>query len=54
MADETDHDILIKLQADICWIRKQLSNHLKHHWMLTLSLAGIVLAGVVTIIVKQF
>lgn len=36
-----DHDLLMELKADICWIKKMCSNHLKHHWLLE---AGIVLA----------
>lgn len=32
-----DHDILVELKNDMCWIKKALSNHLKHHWLITLG-----------------
>lgn len=44
----TDHDILIELQRDVCWIKKNLSNHLKHHWMLTIALCTVTVGGIVT------
>jgi len=50
--EQKDHDILLGLQRDMCWIKKQLANHLKHHWMLTLSMAGVLAVGIVTVLVK--
>lgn len=42
----TERDkLLTELLTDMKWVRDSLSNHLKHHWTLTLAL-GTVLAGV--------
>lgn len=46
-----DHDLLIKLGEDICWIKKILSNHLKHHWAITLGACTAAIGGVVTVII---
>lgn len=35
-----DHDILLQLYSDVCWVKKILGNHLKHHWMITLAAIG--------------
>lgn len=29
----------IKMQSDICWLKKIMSNHLAHHWYVTVSVA---------------
>ena len=54
--EESDHDMLVGLKKDVCYLRKQLdylreqfTNHLKHHWMLE---AGIILALIGAIAAK--
>lgn len=37
----TDHDLLVELRTDVQWIKNQLGNHLRHHWIIT---AGITVA----------
>jgi len=44
-----DHDILIHLQTDICWIKKVLNNHLRHHWAVEL----LMLAAIIGLIVDR-
>jgi len=38
---------LAAIKTDICWIKKTLNNHLKHHWTaeigLILALLGVIL-----------
>jgi len=41
MEKKEDHDLLMSVVNDICWIKKVMGNHLKHHWALEI---GIVLA----------
>ena len=38
--NRNDHDLLIKLSKDMCWVKENLSNHLKHHWLLELVIIG--------------
>lgn len=40
--DERDK-LLTKIDTDVCWIKKILSNHLSHHKKLEFALLGIIL-----------
>lgn len=42
----TDHDLLIKLVADMEWVRAMLSNHLQSHWTATIMVVGSLLTSV--------
>lgn len=53
MAEKTDHDILLKLEADMCWLKKVMGNHLRHHWMITLAVAGAFVTGAVAFVVRS-
>lgn len=44
---QNDHDLLITLVRDMCWIRKVLGNHLKHHWATELALLTMI-GGLIT------
>lgn len=46
-----DHDILIELKRDVCWMRKTLENHLKHHWLITLGACTAAMMAFATLIV---
>lgn len=45
MENKTDHDLLIQLCTDVCWLKKVMGNHIKHHWMLTVALAAAAVAA---------
>jgi len=47
----TDREILIALTNDMIWVKKILSNHLRHHWALTLSLTGITVGTIVSLVI---
>jgi len=47
----SDHDILIGLQRDMCWVRKQLENHLRHHFLITLCSLSAALSAITAIVV---
>ena len=49
--NEDDRERLAELKTDICWIKKMLGNHLRHHWAVTLALLGITLSSVLTLLV---
>ena len=46
-----DHDILIELKSDMCWVRKQLQNHLKHHFLVALASFGAALSAITGVII---
>ena len=39
----TDHDLLMRIDERLKAIEKSLSNHLKHHWAITMALLAAVL-----------
>lgn len=45
-----DHDLLIAMQQDICWLKKMMSNHLAHHWCTTVAVAGALLTAIGTLV----
>jgi hypothetical protein len=45
----TDHDLLVRIDERVQKIDKCLSNHLSHHWALTLAIATALVGAVVTI-----
>lgn len=46
-----DHDILTKLDRDVCWIRKALENHLSKHWLITLGAITAAMSALAALIV---
>ncbi len=49
MADK-DNEILQELKTDMCWVKKILGNHLKHHWAITLAALAAGITGFATAI----
>lgn len=47
----TTKEMLIKLDTDMGWLKTQFSNHLSHHWQITVILLGAVIAQAITITV---
>lgn len=45
--DLPDHDLLIELNVKMDWMEKQFSNHLHHHWMITLAALSAALTGAI-------
>lgn len=45
-----DHDLLIAMQQDICWLKKMMGNHLAHHWRITIAVAGALLTAVCALV----
>jgi hypothetical protein len=42
----TDHDLLVSLSRDVSWLKKIMSNHLAHHWIITISVAASMLTAI--------
>lgn len=47
----TDHDILLQLYNDVNWIKKLMSNHLRHHWAITLAAIGAAISALLALVV---
>ena len=52
MNSVTDHDLLIRIDERVDKIGHDLSNHLKHHWVLTISLTGALLSTLAALLVS--
>jgi len=48
--DLSDHDVLVKIDNDLCWVKKMLENHLKHHFLITLTSLSAALSAIVAIL----
>ena len=51
-----DHDLLIKIERDLCYVKKRIDNHVEHHWKLTLAACTAAIGGLsatVFLIVKH-
>jgi len=46
-----ENEQIAKLQVDVCWIKKTLGNHLRHHWYVTMALL-VALLGLVAAYIK--
>ena len=45
-----DHDLLVRIDERVTKIDRCLSNHLAHHWALTLAIATALVGAVVTML----
>lgn len=50
--EQSDHDLLIVMNTKLDILEKQFSNHLKHHFLFTLSAWGVTLAALIGLILK--
>ena len=46
----SDHDLLVTLSNDMTWLKKIMGNHLAHHWLITIGIAGTLLTAVGTLV----
>ena len=47
-----DHDLLMRIDERVCTLTKHFTNHIKHHWMVTIPLLAIVAGLVIALLVK--
>jgi hypothetical protein len=47
---QSDHDLLIKLNEDIRWLKEQISNHLAHHIKYEVAL----IVAIIMLVVERF
>ena len=48
--DLSDHDLLTKLSVDMDWLVKIVGNHLKHHWIITVTAFSAALSAITALI----
>ena len=48
----SDHDLLIRIDERVEKLDRCMSNHLKHHWAITLAAVGALFAAAGTLLVK--
>ena len=51
MDEESDHDLLKKLQIDMRWLIQSVNNHLKHHWAITLGACLAAVAAITSVVI---
>ena len=49
--EKNDHDLLICIDVKLGELRTQFSNHLKHHWAVTITLLSITLTSLISTLV---
>ena len=51
MGEPTDHDLLVRIDERVAKLDRCMTNHLAHHWAVTLALVGAVLAALASLAV---
>ena len=47
-----DHDLLVRMDEKLDELSKQFSNHIRHHWMVTIPVLVIALGLLVALLTK--
>jgi len=47
-----DHDLLMRIDERVWGLSKHFSNHIKHHWMMTIPLVMSVIGLVIALLTK--
>jgi hypothetical protein len=48
----TDHDLLVRMDEKLTGLQKQFSNHIRHHWAVTIPVILIALGLLVALLTK--
>jgi hypothetical protein len=51
MGEPNDHDLLIRIDERVAKLDRSMTNHLAHHWAVTLALVGSVLTALASLAV---
>lgn len=52
MTDSERDELLIRVDERVCSLTKQFSNHIKHHWMVTIPVLVIALGLLIALLTK--
>jgi len=47
-----DHDLLVRIDERLSSLQKHFSNHIRHHWMVTIPLLMIIAGLIIALITK--
>ena len=47
-----DHDLLMRIDEKLDGLSKQFSNHIRHHWMVTIPVLAIALGLLIALLTK--
>ncbi|HUS46152.1 MAG TPA: hypothetical protein VM219_09015 [Phycisphaerae bacterium] len=51
MPEPKDHDLLIRIDERVAKLDRCMSNHLSHHWAVTLAALGAMLTAMISIVI---
>ncbi len=49
---KTERELILLVVRDLTWVKKQLSNHLRHHWMAEVALLGVIGSLMVALLIE--
>jgi len=52
MTEPSDHDLLIRIDERVRKLDRCLTNHLRHHWAVTLLALGAVVSALVSLLIQ--
>lgn len=47
-----DHDLLVEINVKLDELSKQFSNHIRHHWLVTIPVITIALGLIIALLTK--
>ena len=51
MSDPSDHDLLTRIDERVQKLDRSMTNHLAHHWAVTVALGGALLTALASLVV---
>jgi len=51
MNDEERDELLIRVDERVCTLTKHFTNHIKHHWMVTIPMIAITFGSIISLII---
>ena len=52
MTDEHRDELLVRIDERVCSLTKHFTNHIKHHWIVTVPLLTIIIGLVIALLTK--
>ena len=52
MAEPSDHDLLIRIDERVTKLDRCMTNHLRHHWAVTMLALGAVVSALLSLLIQ--
>lgn len=52
MNEQERNELLIRIDERVCSLSKHFTNHIRHHWMITIPIIMIALGLIVALLIK--